>query len=190
MRISRDFEDTELFVADAAGSHVRRIADAGDFDSYYSTPAWSPGGRRIAYTSGGMIVLVDPNSGRKTRMTLDPAVVTDCDALAWSPDGRRFALICGDANQRTGGVYVMNIDGSDLHRVVDVGGIAASLAWSPDGTTLAFASESCYPPGWFDPGICAVRADGSGLRALTTPFRAPSSSPHWATTRASPTHRN
>ena len=114
-------------------------------------------------------------------MTLDPAVVTDCDALAWSPDGRRFALICGDANQRTGGVYVMNIDGSDLHRVVDVDGVAASL----DVVTGRNHDRLCQCE-LLSPGCLTrhLRRQSGRLRAASTnaPFRAPSSSPNWSTT--------
>ncbi len=64
------------------------------------------------------------------------------------------------------GVYVMNVDGSDLHRVIEDES-AASPTWSPDGTTIVFAGVSCLPAGSFDSGICAVETDGSGLRALT-----------------------
>ena len=183
MRTSPDFEDVGLYVADADGSRPRRIAD--NIDSY-STPAWSPDGRRIAYMSGGdMILLVNPNSGRQTRRVPTPAVV-NCGAPAWSPDGRRFALVCAGVNTPTDprylrGVYVMNVDGTDLRRVVEDTG-AASPTWSPDGTTIAFAGVSCHPPGW--DVICAVEADGSGLRELTPRHRAESSSPHWSTTRA------
>ena len=79
------------------------------------------------------------------------------------------------------GVYVMNVNGSDLHRVIEDES-AASPTWSPDGTTIVFAGVSCLPAGSFDRGICAVETDGSGLRALTA-FGVASSSPNWSTTR-------
>ena len=83
VRTSLDFEDVELFVADADGSHARRIAD--DIESH-STPAWSPDGRRIAYMNGDMIFLVNPNDGRKSRRFPTPAVV-NCSAPPGHPMG-------------------------------------------------------------------------------------------------------
>jgi Tol biopolymer transport system component len=87
--------------------------------------------------NGDMIFLVNPNSGRKTRRVPAPAVV-NCGAPAWSPDGRQFALVCVGVNTPTDprylpGVYVMNVDGSDLRRVVEDTD-ASSPTWSPDGT--------------------------------------------------------
>jgi len=45
-----DFQDSEIFVADADGSNVRRLTSAG---AGSSDPAWSPSGREIAFAGNG-----------------------------------------------------------------------------------------------------------------------------------------
>lgn len=59
-------------------------------------------------------------------------------------------------------LYVMNYDGSNLHRVttVPIAGLTAtdlSFGWSPDGTQLVYPSHNL---------LYAVRTDGTGLRRL------------------------
>ena len=168
VRTSLDFETIELFVAHADGSHARQIAE-----DIYSAPAWSPDGRRIAYSDGSTIILVRPDGTGKTRLGSYPG----CRDPAWSPDGRRFALACGEYPADRG-IYVMNVAGSELHRILD-DQYPASPTWSPDGATIAFSGVSCLPSSR-DPGLCAVAADGSGLRALTL-FPTMSIDPDWST---------
>jgi Tol biopolymer transport system component len=63
-------------------------------------------------------------------------------AVRWSPDGTRVAFrLFNDAP----GIYLMDRDGSDLRRLVDLprdrgSGMAfsAALDWSPDGTRIAY----------------------------------------------------
>ncbi len=45
----------------------------------------------------------------------------------------------------------------------------SGLAWRPDGTELAFASDHEQAYSWFQHDIYALRADGRGLRRLTNP---------------------
>jgi Tol biopolymer transport system component len=68
-------------------------------------------------------------------------------AVSWSPDGTRIAFrLFNDVP----GIYLMDRDGSDLRRLVDLprdrnSGMAfsAALDWSPDGTRIAYT----YPYG-------------------------------------------
>jgi TolB protein len=81
-----------------------------------------------------------------------------------------FALVAGQARPtgaapgliaftRAGGIYVMRSDGSDV-RAVWRNGFATNVAWSPDGTKLAFGkSGSGRKPGT----VMLMNADGSGL---------------------------
>jgi Tol biopolymer transport system component len=77
-----------------------------------AAPAWSPDGRTIAYQSACGVRLVTP-AGRD----VTPGRATGTCGIGptgrpvWSPDGRLIAV--GAAT----GMYVMQVDGSGLHRL-------------------------------------------------------------------------
>lgn len=75
-----------------------------------------------------------------------------------SPDGTRIAF------QSSGGIYVMNADGTNPTLIQNFGAIPA---WSQDGLKIAFHSN----------GIWVMHADGSGLQALTSHGSWPAFSP-------------
>lgn len=91
------------------------------------------------------------------------------DGPAWSPDGSRIAFVsCSDPSQdpiadplgaTSCEIYVMNADGSGQTRLTSNSAIDLMPAWSPDGTSIAYAS------GW---DIWVMNADGSGQRNLTS----------------------
>jgi hypothetical protein len=102
------------------------IADLGQG----SWAALSYDGNHIAYAFNGLRVF-DVATGLSTLLISEDAYYN----MAWSPDGNRLAMIRG-----ADGVYVINADGSDLHRVkgtsADMIGIAG---WMPDGQNLVVA---------------------------------------------------
>jgi serine/threonine protein kinase/Tol biopolymer transport system component len=60
--------------------------------------------------------------------------LTDCSDAVWSPDGSSVAYSMPD-----GGVYLIKSDGTDAHKLAQVGGVADGLAWSPDGGSIRFS---------------------------------------------------
>ncbi len=57
-------------------------------------------------------------------------------APEYSPDGEQIAVILGDGE--TSGIHLLGSDGTDRGRLVELEGIAGSLAWSPIGTRIAY----------------------------------------------------
>jgi TolB protein len=55
-------------------------------------------------------------------------------APMWSPDGQLIAFAGG----WDGGIFVMNVEGSEVTRLTDFG---MNAVWSPDGTQIAFESS-------------------------------------------------
>jgi uncharacterized Zn ribbon protein len=113
---------------------------------------------------GGGIFVADPGGRRERQVTATPKGGVD-DWPDISPNGRHIAFTreyVGDA----GGLFVVNVDGTGLKRLVPADFEPERARWSGDGTMIVFHNnrrrhleESA--------NVWVINADGSGLRQLT-----------------------
>jgi TolB protein len=106
----------------------------------------------------GIYTIRSSDGGGLTRIT-DAGGMTDAP-IAWSPDGRKIAFGQNDQGNCTkrSAIYVVNVDGTDLHRITPWGFCDDDGSWSPDGSRIAFVKDSG--------DIFTVHPDGTGLAQL------------------------
>jgi TolB protein len=101
----------------------------------------------------------------------------------WSPDGSRIAYVYRVHNFSE--IFVMGADGSDPQRLTQSqsrsladNDWALGPAWSPDGTQLAFVSDS----GTYHPTLWFMNVDGSAKRQARNPqaFQEVDDAPAWS----------
>jgi WD40 repeat protein len=156
-----------LVIADATGRRAPRpvpiATSAGAPRLMLTGVQWSPDGSLIAFSSSDNadvhvdvgLYVVHPD-GSSLRRVADPF------AFDWSPNGKRLAIAGPGAD-----VSVVNADGTDLHPIARCRcdlrgpGIYQSVAWSLDGTRIAYISGRGNT-------VSTIRPDGSGATVVAT----------------------
>jgi len=127
------------------------------------------------------IALYTPGSGGYGNLRVMNADGTNVTLLlqggartpSWSPDGEQL-VFTGDVQGQGPGIYVINVDGTGLHKVVSMNKATAALAaWSPapvpgvggDQYRIAYTDES--PAGSSVYELFLVNLDGSGVVQVT-----------------------
>ena len=136
----------DIVVANADGSGRRPLIAAQDTQW---SPTFSRRGDRIAYWSApklgdpGSLFVADVDGSDARLITGEQRfVVADAlPAVNWSPDDRRLAF-----SSDAGDLYVVNADGTDLHRIGDFSHQRIGPVWSPDGTLIAYTGQPLGDP--------------------------------------------
>ena len=140
-----------------------------------TAPAWSPGGTRLAFASGGSIVVSRADGTHRRTLTRASGQDVSDSAPAWSPDGRLLAF--ESTRNRFGGagdVWLIRPDGKRLRPFLTGPAAEVEPAFSPDGRRIAFASDRDG-----DADVYVVRTNGADLTELTR-NRATDGEPAWS----------
>lgn len=162
------FFANELATIDARTGGDERFLTADLFQN--NLGFYTPDGRNIVYWSddGGVVAstaIMNTDGSDKHRLT---DVSREFSPSGISPNGQRVLLVpFTDAdNINSNGIWIMNIDGSNVRQLTSVGPNVNELygTFSPDGTKIAFTSTRAGNPNRFD--CWMMDADGTHLKML------------------------
>ncbi len=180
-----ELSEVDLFIYEIDPPRIRQLTDTPGV--YEHTPAYSPSGDAIAFTSVGkddqphifqlMVMNLD---GTNAKQILETPI--NVYAFAWSPDGKQIVFISSETETdfyACDDLYLVNLDGGDPKRLTTSHECNASLSWSPNGEWITFSRASCNypaPPGRGD--IYVIHSSGGGLTRLSNTHR--TVSPAWS----------
>ena len=142
---------------------TRRVQHLGGLGSTYEfSPAWSPNGRQLVWGNGTTLVVMNLQTGERTRVPLDPDICCPISPI-WSPDGRWIAFSGQSPVTGRRDLMIVRAQGGRARRVIALPGEAPDLDWSPNGRRISFTHGTDWKG---KTSILSVRLDGTGLRQL------------------------
>ncbi len=171
----------DIYTANADGSGLTRLTNYG---VYTAEGTLSPNGRTIVFTSlkdGDLDIYTMRTDGSNVkRLTFQPGYDggpfwshdgTKIVYRAWHPSDTALTNYQDLLKQRLVRpnrmeIWIMNADGSDQHRITNLGGANFAPYFTPDDRQIIFSSNYKNPKSRnFD--LYLVNTDGSGLEQVT-----------------------
>lgn len=151
----------QIQIISADGSVQRQLTHV---EGGASSPDWSPDGDKIAFTaSSGQLpmVWVMGKNGENVRS------ITEGSSARWSPDGKQLVFVrIAQSRGTKNSIWIVNVDGTEVRKVIEDSPPALEPRWSPDGKSIAFASERGRKS-----VIFRVNLDGTGLETIAADKR-------------------
>src|SRR3989442_1401910 len=138
----------DLYLADAETGRVKRRLVKSTLNSNYeslrfinSAGSFSPDGRYFAIAAKRKdrddLVILDVKKDKEVRRIRIP--LNGLTTPSWSPDGKQLVFTGYDGGLSD--LFVVNADGSNLHRLTNDKYADLEPSWSPDGKTIAFTTD-------------------------------------------------
>ena len=139
-----DYINSTLMVANAEGTEVSTLLEAQTGEAYLN-PVWSPNGEQIAFIFDvkgpeASIYVMDADGTNVHAVTQTPAY--SINSIAWSPDGTRLIFNATEETNGFRGIYMINLDGSDLTYLTGLSGVnLEGLRFVPQGYITALPTQ-------------------------------------------------
>ena len=169
--------DLEIYTIDTDGTNLVRMTNHPARDTQ---PAWSPDGRKIAFTSDRRnrfsleIYVMNADGDRLEQLTTDHPPAVNDEFPTWSPDGTKIAFASN--RDESYDIYVMDADGKNSVQLTRGRAKEVTPCWSPDGTKIAFTSSDNI----LKSEIYVMNADGANPVNLTRNPEALNKNPSWS----------
>lgn len=153
--------NTDIYALNLETKELNRLTTHPGRDTQ---PEWSPDGERIAFVSdrdGNPNVFTVTIDGRQVT-NLTKSGMTE-NRPTWSPDGEQIAFSRRMVD-RSRKIYVMDSDGENEFKLVDLPFDIFFPAWSPLGDVIAFVSISALENSMFQ--LYTVDNAGNNLQVL------------------------